>query len=185
MLQPPRFRGDMNFNPRPPCGGRRNNNHVAGRAARISIHALRAEGDALFQSNNSLTFYFNPRPPCGGRPVSVANKSSNKPISIHALRAEGDIEPRSSSCRLSVISIHALRAEGDSELTQKKYKAAYFNPRPPCGGRLGGSDAAVIVGLFQSTPSVRRATSTVGCPSISSANFNPRPPCGGRRRVCH
>ena len=56
------------FYPRPPCGGRRLTFHHAGAEIRISIHALRAEGDPLPQSRGSL----------------------DTAISIHALRAEGD-----------------------------------------------------------------------------------------------
>ena len=58
----------------------------------ISIHALRAEGDALPRGHL--------RPFAG--------------ISIHALRAEGDARIVRHAGRVRVISIHALRAEGDS-----------------------------------------------------------------------
>ena len=37
-----------------------------------------------------------------------------------------------------------------------------FNPRPPRGGRLQESLALLTVAEFQSTPSARRATKTVG-----------------------
>ena len=33
-----------------------------------------------------------------------------------------------------------------------------FNPRSPCGERLGGSDAGTIMGSFQSTLPMRGAT---------------------------
>ncbi len=56
-------------------------------------------------------------------------------ISIHALRAEGD-KAEASKATQKEISIHALRAEGDLEL-----RAVIEN-----------------IDLFQSTPSVRRAT---------------------------
>ena len=58
------------------------------------------------------------------------------------------------------ISIHALRGEGDHNITRHDRQAdPHFNPRPPWGGRL------TVIGfflcddfLFQSTPSVGRAT---------------------------
>ena len=125
----------LHFNPRPPCGGRR---HPAGRK-RYDRH-------------------FNPRPPCGGRrartlwvagfglfqstpPVRGATWCSRRRhirqrISIHAPRAGGDI----------------ARAAGGYQIVRN------FNPRPPCGGRLGQKP------LF----------------GHHSGNFNPRPPCGGR-----
>ena len=38
-------------------------------------------------------------------------------------------------------------------------------------------------GLFLSTPSVRRATTSSGRPQTWYGHFYPRPPCGGRRRI--
>ena len=101
-------------------------------------------------------------------------------ISIHALRGEGDIDTVLISVHFIVISIHALRGEGDSN-------------------HLG-----IIISerIFQSTPSVGRATKGTGLrkppPLISihalrgegdhlqlsrlpaNRHFNPRPPWGGR-----
>ena len=58
-----------NFNPRPPCGGRRDV----------------VDGSVCpFED-------FNPRPPCGGRRLEVVGVQSAGVISIHALLAEGDI----------------------------------------------------------------------------------------------
>ena len=57
---------------------------------------------------------------------------------------------------------------------------ANFYPRPPRGGRPGGGDAGVIISLFLSTPSARRATRLAGASSRSTSNFYPRPPRGGR-----
>ena len=56
-------------------------------------------------------------------------------ISIHALRGEGDVELRKQGLTYT-ISIHALRGEGDNLKTQ----------------------IAIAYILFQSTPSVGRAT---------------------------
>ena len=55
-----------------------------------------------------------------------------------------------------------------------------FNPRPPWGGRLYLFVFVRLLGAFQSTPSVGRATFlyTLGFPIF--INFNPRPPWGGR-----
>ena len=59
------------------------------------------------------------------------------------------------------ISIHALRGEGDFK-TKSQYKGAtqYFNPRPPWGGRLTRNVSIALSKVFQSTPSVGRATVT-------------------------
>ena len=56
------------FNPRPPRGGRLLELGVHNTNYRISIHALREEGDAGLFPKPSRMKYFNPRPPRGGRP---------------------------------------------------------------------------------------------------------------------
>ena len=81
--------------------------------ARISIHALREEGDvrvtlalvtllvflstpsarratSTFAPSSVASPYFYPRPPRGGRPVKRAVWAALMAISIHALREEGD-----------------------------------------------------------------------------------------------
>ncbi len=60
-------RGDRHFYPRPPGGGRRWQRRPAGSGSRISIHALRVEGDLLRHARRFKTAYFYPRPPGGGR----------------------------------------------------------------------------------------------------------------------
>ena len=150
------------FYPRPPRGGRLEQPYKKCEACKISIHALREEGD-LYK--------------CRLRHVLVS-------ISIHALREEGD---QGNTAALSVttiflstpsarratgtfgtsfcarlISIHALREEGDRRRSPAGWWAGYFYPRPPRGGRqlvfveLGG------VFPFLSTPSARRATEHMG-----------------------
>ena len=111
------------------------------------------------------------------------------------------IECQTSNCG---ISIHALRGEGDLELSCKPWLHRYFNPRPPWGGRLSSPIKSMTLFIFQSTPSVGRATqnhSTTETPpkkisihalrgegdfkfvTVRGRNvyFNPRPPWGGRR----
>ena len=78
----------------------------------ISIHALREEGDETFTSNSPFRAYFYPRPPRGGRHKMHKN-------------------------------------EGVS---------AYFYPRPPRGGRRAARCAHPREARFLSTPSARRAT---------------------------
>ena len=80
----------------------------------------------------------------------------------------------------------------------------YFNPRPPCGGRLSwlvfntgqfefqstppmrGATTQFVscltASLFQSTPPMRGATCSPWVMVERDAYFNPRPPCGGRLR---
>ena len=57
-----------NFYPRPPGGGRHRPELAAAAVARISIHALRVEGDFFQGFRGSGYRHFYPRPPGGGRP---------------------------------------------------------------------------------------------------------------------
>ena len=80
------------------------------RDTRISIHALRGEGDKVFKKIGKFTT-----------------------ISIHALRGEGDIKAGIMQSA-NGISIHALRGEGDCKniqicnamLVHSAYKTIYF-----------------------------------------------------------
>ena len=79
---------------------------------RISIHALREEGDLCHLIIDCI--------------VSL--------ISIHALREEGDWKALCWS-RPILISIHALREEGDERASRPRCGCLNFYPRPPRGGR--------------------------------------------------
>ena len=150
-------RPSANFYPRPPRGGRLYQDisqihpyeflstPSARRATlrrktlqdfyRISIHALREEGDIAVQHIFERDANFYPRPPRGGRPswdrttqlsgqflstpsarratCKVRGWRNHEPISIHALREEGDRECAQGLTPAHSISIHALREEGD------------------------------------------------------------------------
>ena len=130
-----------------PSVGRATLDSVTNRIFRIiSIHALRGEGDfGLFY----LSWFID--------------------ISIHALRGEGD--NREQTFRHSArISIHALRGEGDLVPGFDFLIHVHFNPRPPWGGRRLFVYIQATIYLFQSTPSVGRATrSTTGSQIYSSS----------------
>ena len=67
---------EVDFNPRPPCGGRRIN-HAALPATRgISIHAPRVGGDYFEEVRTVQEEDFNPRPPCGGRQQKPPNNAA-------------------------------------------------------------------------------------------------------------
>ncbi len=104
---------------------------------RISIHTLRVEGDKTPEIYLCTTNNFNPHPPCGGR------------------HNDGNVVDQ-----LGIISIHTLRVEGDVESRQIVSRINYFNPHPPCGGRPDALFNARGGLIFQSTPSVWRATSS-------------------------
>ncbi len=149
-----------NFNPRPPCGGRR-------------------------PSKSAICWgmtYFNPRPPCGGRRVCNLAVHDSKTISIHALRAEGDLDAMvqvifsilfqsTPSVRratyfagdhdiLKKISIHALGAGGPARAGDALVAAFQISIHAPrAEGDASAARSGSTTAVFQSTPSVRRATS--------------------------
>ena len=172
--------------------------------SRISIHALREEGDGD-----------------SSRKIRVAY------ISIHALREEGDTGgmPRPRAVKVFLSTPSARRAT--SQLVQagqvdfdfyprpprggrlaRRFLAGsqcpYFYPRPPRGGRPAQAVRSSLTWRFLSTPSARRATGNwvarLWACSISihalreegdippcrsrrwATYFYPRPPRGGRRR---
>ena len=127
-----------NFYPRPPRGGRLGDYFGLPTGIKISIHALREEGDRNVTGQPSADSYFYPRPPRGGRQLnstttdrcnaflstpsarratfSISDYPFSSKISIHALREEGDFRRAACFC-LICISIHALREEGDQRNT--------------------------------------------------------------------
>ena len=202
-----RGRAPCHFYPRPPRGGRpistgtprRSNGFLSTPSARratrgpgahrrrkrISIHALREEGDEspAIQKFRLLNFY--PRPPRGGRHRQKLERLTAEHISIHALREEGDPAPFP-----SMVVIY-----ND------------FYPRPPRGGRRWTKSNWPDLLRFLSTPSARRATKECPgqyrtqqisihalreegdksdfTPATAEVYFYPRPPRGGRHQLPH
>ena len=85
---------------------------------RISIHALREEGDPACPDHLAVDRNFYPRPPRGGRryPIEIVEDAtlflstpSARRATLAACYKGGDI----------LISIHALREEGDSKNRDK------------------------------------------------------------------
>ena len=102
---------------------------------KISIHALREEGDSQHTLGKAADINFYPRPPRGGRPAAKESAGAILSISIHALREEGDDTRYGSGSEPTTISIHALREEGDRGHQTSCYPCKNFYPRPPRGGR--------------------------------------------------
>ena len=109
----------MHFNPRPPCGGRHN----------------RLTENEFNESN------FNPRPPCGGRLVDNYGHDEDEQISIHVPRVEDDSElPRRNTHTSAFQSTSPVWRTTAALLLSLFLLPLYFNPRPPCGGRLSPID---------------------------------------------
>ncbi len=152
-----RFANLFNFYPRPPRGGRlltlvqispiklflstpsaRRATYSRWRRlryCRISIHALREEGDRLPRKPSPADCYFYPRPPRGGRPAEVG---------------------RLVLAMIFLSTPSARRAT--SPVCTRAAVCANFYPRPPRGGRRFRYLSRTSGRLFLSTPSARRAT---------------------------
>ena len=123
----------------------------------VSIHALLAECDPPLKAVNKPTESFNPRTPCGVRPVQGPMVIPlQKFQSTHSLRSAtihhaGDGEEY-------LVSIHALLAECDNMKDTRTTEIPGFNPRTPCGVRRPPLKAVSTNRKFQSTHSLRSAT---------------------------
>ena len=78
-------------------------------------------------------------------------------ISIHTFLAEGD-GLHSYDVAGIFISIHTFLAEGDPFTNCVAQFLNHFNPHLPCGRRLTGYTDEYFDYIFQSTPSLRKAT---------------------------
>ena len=134
----------LNFYPRPPRGGRQPGCRPRCRFSKISIHALREEGDESQHHTVAFPLDFYPRPPRGGRRKSAPHGSL-------PTRFLSTPSARRATCRFSAdcgvlrnfyprpprggrravnallspfkpISIHALREEGDHTTTKQEDK---------------------------------------------------------------
>ena len=102
---------------------------------RISIHALREEGDATARDTTCRRMNFYPRPPRGGR------------------------HPHRVGAVVAIVFLSTPSARRATPLLPDWFPwSGYFDPRPPRGGRPYGSTSDQASTLFLSTPSVRRTT---------------------------
>ena len=176
-----RTKKSTNFYPRPPRGGRRrlhphpdNPRKISIHALReegdgglkadypalkISIHALREEGDQRHHPHRPGKKNFYPRPPRGGRRKApdlegTEEKFLSTPSARRATRHDHlhDVDRQ--------ISIHALREEGDAAVCPQS-----------------SVDRISIHALREEGDPARRP------PPSSCGNFYPRPPRGGRPSV--
>ena len=125
---------------------------------KISIHALREEGDTLLSKIlPRLSIFLST--PSARRATATSCWAAARPEKFlstpSARRATRRKSPPDSGHQ---ISIHALREEGDKFLHSITLQAPYFYPRPPRGGRRITVWMAGVIAPFLSTPSARRAT---------------------------
>ena len=172
-------------------------------ASKISIHALREEGDRRSMTSPGIPLNFYPRPPRGGRPhrrlpvwLVLCHFYPRPPrggrhlapflpgvqmlISIHALREEGDPPtPRRQRTKSRFLSTPSAR-----RATNKAAETLDFCMISIHALREEGDPSCSIWSrlrpIFLSTPSARRATWARYHHRPPAPYFYPRPPRGGR-----
>ena len=123
------------FYPRPPRGGRRPRGSRLHDHQRISIHALREEGDFRHPRPDLHLHHFYPRPPRGGRPASSSPtmQPSRFLSTPSARRATTRPVFATMPLRKFLSTPSARRATGT--FTRTATAGSDFYPRPPRGGR--------------------------------------------------
>ena len=148
----------------------------------ISIHALREEGDPSPRRSSSRRSNFYPRPPRGGRQGHGRRGRVHSKISIHALREEGD----------------AIDANGYA--IPGKFLSTPSARRATCLRRPQEPPPRISIHALREEGDVELLVDVVRDPDISihalreegdavltrcmrpSMNFYPRPPRGGRQQ---
>ena len=149
---------------------------------------------SLDQTSSESFFFFNPRTPCGVRQTggeitwtrcwfqSTHSLRSATPLlalsvpsqgfqSTHSLRSATQRVPGLKM--FHTVSIHALLAECDGIQARPLIIVRSFNPRTPCGVRLGNGLREKHERQFQSTHSLRSATrGDVACRSRRSVSIH-------------
>ena len=122
------------FYPRPPWGGRQTGQRIAALIERISIHALRGEGDIKQEENQHEKVYFYPRPPRGGRRDSGAFL---KDCANFYPRSPRGGRPRKNSLLWLVSTFLSTPSAGRATnlVWPVEGRSMDFYPRPPRGGR--------------------------------------------------
>ena len=148
----------LNFNPRPPRGGRRISLLICARRSKFQSTPSARRATPETGCGSTTLLHFNPRPPRGGRRRAEDDRLYLEYISIHALREEGDAVCCPCPLRRLSISIHALREEGDLGCRRKTAVRsisihALREEGDPITKPCSSKDL-----VFQSTPSARRAT---------------------------
>ena len=102
---------------------------------KISIHALREEGDLLRSPSVCISKLFLSTPSARRATLRHPRPPAHQGISIHALREEGD-KKGGEKCiiRATFLSTPSAR-RATTDAVHWMHKEGYFYPRPPRGGR--------------------------------------------------
>ena len=148
---------------------------------KISIHALREEGDHRHRRGGHLRLRFQSTPSARRATDHRPDLRLRRAISIHALREEGDyIKTRNPAVFPKFQSTPSARRATPSQ-SRRLPRRRYFNPRPPRGGRQQLATYAPPKQVI-SIHALREEGDACGCLIPEDVmHFNPRPPRGGRQ----
>ena len=171
--------GNIDFNPRSPCGERHREQRKKAATILISIHAPHAGSDGLLRQVDFWRSRFQSTLPMRGATKGKHPDKALTYISIHAPHAGSD-DLLISSPTDTTISIHAPHAGSDKGAEIAPFGTPDFNPRSPCGERplfTARDCGARLISIH-----APHAGSDLLRGVLQSGNryFNPRSPCGER-----
>ena len=147
----------LNFNPRPPCGGRQSHSPRQPALSVISIHVLHVEDDYSAPIYSSELFGFQSTSSMWRTTEVRAKETDDGCISIHVLHVEDD-RLQAAGHQQGLDFNPRPPCGGRRAVGHVSALAVNFNPRPPCGGRPLRSPTYMVFTTFQSTSSMWRTT---------------------------
>ena len=149
---------------------------------RISIHALREEGDVTRRVPLTLTLYFYPRPPRGGRPKPVCVQRGRRDFYPRPPRGGRPGNHQDVASRISQFLSTPSARRATLVHPFPAVSGFDFYPRPPRGGRLlrfRPPWCRCSISIHALREEGDKPTATY---ESIAYNFYPRPPRGGRRK---
>ncbi len=175
------FAGHIYFNPRTPCGVRRESAETERESDAISIHAPHAGCDfGRYQSQGSVRAISIHAPHAGCDDLQLFVKRLRK-ISIHAPHAGCDMVMSISGAKAGLFqSTHPMRG-ATKRYERPRASSRHFNPRTPCGVRRSHHQNVHVLGAI----SIHAPHAGCDIPADGLRqkleHFNPRTPCGVRQ----
>ena len=147
---------------------------------KISIHALREEGDPRRASTPAPPTYFNPRPPRGGRRgIRLGYKATVKFQSTPSARRATFCNNVQCFNRFQFQSTPSARRATRAAPKPSRHHSN-FNPRPPRGGRPTYCGYSKYAGQISIHALREEGDDKAHGMARQNHYFNPRPPRGGR-----
>ncbi len=154
-------RGRFYFNPRSPCGERRE--EIVYRPSVSKFQSTLPVWGATKNDNarRSLVIFQSTLPVWGATDLLLGTIRRGKSISIHAPRVGSDLLRAAIARAVTHFNPRSPCGERPPIFQTPDPRTLYFNPRSPCGERQSsGYDL-----------------------EVKTRNFNPRSPCGERRQI--